>query len=277
MLPNFLLIGAMKSGTSSLYHHLKNHPQIYMAKGSDTRKTIHFFSKDDVWDKGLGWYESFFPNSNPRKYRLFGERKYLAIGEASGTYSKYPRFDQAAERIYQTIPHAKLIYIVRDPIKRLLSHLDHRVIENASSQAITLENFDIGKIENVLNTSRYYTQLERYLKFFPKEQIHVLSMEDLRDDPRATLQDTFRFLEVDDGYWSPSFEKASHNSSAKFKRKQDKHDEQNNVNDQKAKPLLIRNPDDLPPEVLNVLQDALREEVEKLRNHTGKSFSQWSL
>src|ERR1700680_4934439 len=104
-LPNFLIIGAAKAGTTSLYNYLSVHPEIFMSK----RKELSFFDPQRRWHLGVEWYKSNFDASYP------------VNGEASPRYTRYPRTTGVPERIQQTLGTPKLIYILRDPINRLLA------------------------------------------------------------------------------------------------------------------------------------------------------------
>ena len=105
-LPNLLVIGAGKCGTTSLHYYLGLHPQISMSYV----KELNFFVKEHKWRRGVKWYQSNFSGSA----RIYGE--------TSPAYTNYPVFSGVPERIYSTLPLAKLIYLVRDPLKRIFSH-----------------------------------------------------------------------------------------------------------------------------------------------------------
>ena len=104
MLPNFLVIGAMKSGTTSFAHYLGSHPQVFMTKDKEPA----FFNRPDSFDGGLEWYSSLFAGAGGA----------LARGEASTDYAKYPRFRGVPEWIAAAVPEMRLLYLVRHPIER---------------------------------------------------------------------------------------------------------------------------------------------------------------
>src|SRR5688500_4466677 len=109
--PNLIVIGGLKCGTTSLHHYLNLHPQIAMSRP----KELNFFVEELNWELGTDWYTSHFdPAADVR-------------GETSPHYTNRPRFEGVAERIAESAPGARLIYMVRDPIKRLLSHYVHNV------------------------------------------------------------------------------------------------------------------------------------------------------
>ena len=180
-LPNFLLIGAMKAGTTSLYHYLQGHPQVFVPQ----YKAPEFFVAESNYRRGVDWYRRQFAGASPEA---------IAIGEASNAYAKYPRFDGVPQRIAAHIPDVRLIYIVRDPIQRIRSHYQTRYAEGTERSPI-----DEAVFENsiYLDYSRYGLQLEKYLEFFPREQILVITAEDLRSDREVTIRTVYEFLGVD--------------------------------------------------------------------------------
>jgi hypothetical protein len=195
-LPNLVVIGGTKSGTTSLHAYLALHPQIFMSR----EKEVQFFTKH--FDKGVAWYAAHF-----RKGRAHAVR-----GEASPQYTCHPRITGIPERMRAVIPDAKLVYLVRDPFARLRSHVvfmaphwAHRMGPADGVRAgldALLDPFDTNPY---VAQSRQAWQLERYLAVFPPERILVIAAEDLRDARRATLAAVFRFLEVDP-FDSPDFD-----------------------------------------------------------------------
>ncbi len=180
MKPNFMIIGAARSGTTSLYLYLEQHPEIYF---SDV-KELNFFSNEKYWKKGLKWYESRF---KPKK------RNISCIGEASTSYTRAPLTQNTARRIYEYNPNMKLIYLVRDPIDRLISHYLHRI---QAGQEIRDFNEIIENIKNETFAWQglYHYQLQQYTHYFDREQIFVCSMDQLKSDPEFVIKNIFRFL-----------------------------------------------------------------------------------
>jgi hypothetical protein len=178
-LPNFLVIGAMKAGTTSLYHYLRAHPEVFMPG----IKELDFFAEEGNWRRGWGWYA--------RQFRDAG--KAVAVGEASTVYTKYPEYRAVPERIAAHLPDARLIYVVRDPIERIRSHYQHRV-------AVGAEKNPVGRavLENptYLNFSRYTFQIEQYLPHFSRDRLLVITSESLRGDRLDTIRRVYAFLGV---------------------------------------------------------------------------------
>ena len=234
MLPNLLVIGAAKCGTTSLHEYLNAHPEISMSR----EKELDFFVAEKNWGRGVGWYEAQFEDAPAR-------------GESSVSYTAFPEYRGVPERIGEALPEARLIYLVRDPVERIVSHFLHHSIRNPGSSLDELASSDLGR--RLLDVSRYWTQLSRYLEHFPPEQILVVDTDDLRARRRETLQRIFAFVGVDPSFRSWSFRR-KHN----VKTGRGLHDEPS-------------------PEARAWLAGELREEVEQLRSHTGLAFAGWSL
>jgi hypothetical protein len=197
MLPNFLIIGGMKSGTTSLYHYLRDHPQVFMPKF----KALEFFAGGPHWDRGIDWYRKQFAAAPPDA---------VALGEASNVYTKYPRYPDVPERIAAYIPDARFLYVIRDPIERIRSHYQTRVIEGRERAP-----FEQAVIENpiYLDYSRYALQIEQYLEHFAREQLLVIRTEDLRGARRTTMKGVYEFLGVDPGWVSAELDREFHRST----------------------------------------------------------------
>ena len=193
-LPNFLIIGAMRSGTTSLFHYLRGHPDVFMPRVKDTRYfDLHF-------SKGLEWYKAQFSGAN-------GQR---AVGEASPAYMS---FEEAPARMAQVIPQARLIAILRNPVDRAYSHYWHNQARGREPlgfvDAIAAEPERIASAGptqrrdhnySYLNRGRYLAQLQRVCQYYPREALQVLLFEDFRDAPLQTFQSLCRFLEIDDTF-----------------------------------------------------------------------------
>jgi hypothetical protein len=195
-MPNFLIIGAMKSGTTALYYYLEQHPEIYMSPV----KEPNFFSSQEQ-ENAAGAV------THIRTYQhLFrGVSSERAIGEASHSYLYEPR---AAAEIRRYVPEAKLIAILRNPIDRAYSHFLHMVRSGTEplddfARALREEVAGIHKeraFQDYIGRGLYYDQLKRYFNTFSRDQVKVYLYEDLSNTPVDTLQDAFRFLGVDDSF-----------------------------------------------------------------------------
>ena len=116
--PNFIVIGAMRAGTTALFEYLRAHPDVYIPE----LKELNFFW--ERWKRGIGWYESQFAGATDEK----------AIGELSPEYTFYPARRGVAERIAKLLPDVKLIYLMRDPIARMRSNYVWRVAAGSESR-----------------------------------------------------------------------------------------------------------------------------------------------
>lgn len=204
-MPNFLIIGAAKAGTTSLHHYLSQHPQVFM---SPVKEPKFFALEGEAFNYGG-------PGDNERMQRssvvqidayrhLFskaGDKQ--AIGESSTLYLYSPK---AAQRIRHYIPSAKLIAILRNPVERAYSHylyLRRGGVEYIQTFAEALEAEEDRIKHNWMPTWHYkergfyYVQLRRYFDIFGRDQIQVHLYEDLQADPLKMLQDIFGFLDID--------------------------------------------------------------------------------
>jgi hypothetical protein len=191
-LPNFLIIGAAKSGTTSLHAYLSAHPDICMSQ----KKELRFFVPTDRYgrfDNGVDWYKNNF------------NRSALLYGESSPQYTVYPKISGVPERIHSVVGYPKLIYILRDPVNRVLSHYVQIVDEYYPVQDFRAWLSTITERQSYFY-SLYFFQLSQYLRIFPRSNILVLVSERLAADPQPTLRSVFDFLGVDANFWSPTFD-----------------------------------------------------------------------
>lgn len=182
MLPNFLVIGAMRCATGWIRQCLMEHPDIFVA-----RYETHFFDRN--YERGVDWWEeTHFSEYN-------GER---AIGEKTATYLHDP---EVPRRIADIIPEVKLVCCLRDPIDRLCSHYLWwtRARKNTTtfSEAASLES-------DFVQRSLYFKQLKLFLEEFPRERILIKIYEDKDEDSQAFIRDIYKYVGVDDSFVPPS-------------------------------------------------------------------------
>jgi hypothetical protein len=197
-LPNFFIIGAAKAGTTSLHYYLEQHPQVQMA----SNKEPNFFSgpaNGIPYPLGrvetIDAYEDLFDASVPVR------------GEASVSYANYPRRNGVPERIREAVPEARFIYLVRDPVKRAVSHYQHRIAWMGERRPPGEVFGDLSDPYDVCLCPGFYArQLERYLEVFPEERVLVLDQADLLADRGEVLREVFSFLSVDEEFHSDAFE-----------------------------------------------------------------------
>lgn len=191
----------MKGGTTSLWHYLRSHPQVFMPHG----KELHFFSHGRVWSRGLDWYEGQFSEVPPTA---------TAIGEASPNYSKHPHFPGVPARIATVIPDARLIYVIRQPVERMRSHYLHHVAGGEEHDPIEKA---LRSESEYVNTSRYAMQIACYLEHFRRDQLLIVKSEDLRNDRVPTLRRVYDFLEIDEGWVPPMIQRQFYRTAERRK------------------------------------------------------------
>jgi hypothetical protein len=178
---DFIIIGAQKSGTSSLAYQLSQHPQICFCKV----KEPHYFSKSKDWKKEITDYHKFF---EPVSGQL--------CGEASTSYTFLPQYSHTPSRLFEYNPELKLIYIMRQPVERIISHYMHKL---AKGRAKNPPEIDVLIHSHYMNVSRYRMQLEPYLRLFPGKNILLLIFEEFISNPSRILGQIALFLGVDPG------------------------------------------------------------------------------
>jgi Sulfotransferase domain len=210
-LPDFLIIGGQRCGTTSLYHYLRAHPQVLPA----VAKEVHFLSLH--WTRGEGWYRAQFP----LRARKNGRRANAPLTfEATPYYLLHPL---AASRAHELVPDVKLLVLLRDPVARAWSHYRHMVrlgLEHLSFQeAIEQEPVRLaGEVERIRSDARYdavpyrrYSyltrgayagQLQQWLEHFPPDRFLVLRSERLLADPARSYARVLAFLGLP--AWTPS-------------------------------------------------------------------------
>lgn len=174
-LPDFLGIGAMKAGTTTLHALLATHPDVALPRH---RKEVMFFDRHH--GRGVDWYAEHFAHAGPRR-----------TGEITPGYLHHP---EAAARIADLLPDARLFAILRDPVER--AHSQFRFFVKEHAYAGSFEDF-LAEHPNALSRGRYAEQLDRFRDRFPDAQLHVLLLEDLRDQPEPTVGAWLAFLGLD--------------------------------------------------------------------------------
>lgn len=175
-LPNFIFLGPDKSGSTWLHAALSEHPQVYLTPGKD----LHFF--DRYFDRGTDWYARQFRGAEPR---------HVIVGEIGTRYLYEPR---AAARMHRTVPDAKLMTCVRDPVKRAFSSYLYlrRQGKRLGSFAEALDSTPA-----IVRRCRYATHLNRYLERYGEDHIYVGVFDDLQQDPQGYLDGLMSWLGLD--------------------------------------------------------------------------------
>jgi hypothetical protein len=253
VLPNLVVIGAMKCGTSALHRHLDRHPEIAM---SEPKELNFFFGPDRLpdgdgetwargnWHRGLGWYATHFPAAPVR-------------GESSPGYTS-PDHPEVAARLAGVLPQARLICLVRDPVERAVSQYWHHRREGTESRP--LEEALLDPASQYVARGRYHERLAPFLRHCGRSAIRVVAQEDLLQDPGSTLAALSRFLRVDERFW----------------QRPDALDDRSGATSPGRPGTSARHP---PPsaQTRKQLADLLRDDAERLRRLARDDFPAWSV
>jgi len=185
-LPDFVIIGAQKGGTSFLYHLVTRHPLVEPAAS----KELHFFDRSELFHRGAGWYRRCFPRSGWKDGRK------SITGEATPYYLFDP---PVAKRMAQVVPQARLIALLRNPIDRAYSHYQMQV--KRGTEPRTFQEAIEQQDSSYVSRGVYIDQLLRWFEFFGKEQMLILKSEDFFGRPVETLKIVLNFLDLPD--WQP--------------------------------------------------------------------------
>jgi hypothetical protein len=176
-LPDFIIIGAMKSATSTLHNQLSAQPGIFMS----SPKEPNFFSDDDIYNQGLSWYSGLFSYANARDI----------CGESSTHYTKLPDYSDTIQRLKAAIPRPKLIYVMRHPVDRLISHYMHQWSVGVISCDI---NQAIDRYPELVDYSCYGMQITPYLQEFGHKAVLPLFFDDLKKKKDRALNRVGTFI-----------------------------------------------------------------------------------
>ncbi len=205
--PNFFVVGAQKSGTTSLHHYLMEHPDVFLPAKKETK----FFVNDSLYEKGLKFYNTeYFSNYNDEKM----------VGEVDPDYMY---FHKAAERINQSIKNPKFIFVFRNPAERAFSHyvMTYRrgLEQNSFEQAIEIEAKRIAQSYeddfhySYVKRGFYFDQVSRFLEKWDVSNMHFVLSEDLIKNPAETVKKCFEFLGVNSDFVPEKIGKQFHQAS----------------------------------------------------------------
>lgn len=207
MLPNFIVIGAAKAGTTALYWYLAEHPAVFMSR---VKETNYFAYGLDDEGRPLWGNPEFhrFPVKSLVEYQaLFAEAGTAgAIGEASTMYLECP---QSAARIRELLPAARIICALRHPVDRAYSdylmYLRNRGRRLDRDRDLAATAAWARPDSHWMQISKYHAALSRYFGAFPSDQIHVFLFDDLKRNPLGVVQELYRFIGVEPAF-EPDFE-----------------------------------------------------------------------
>ena len=208
--PNLFLIGAMKSGTSSLHRYLGDHPDIFMSV--EKKEPAYFVDEITFYNTEAEYLELFQQGSNAK-----------FVGESSTAYTKLPTFRDVPERLAEFCPDARLLYLMRDPIKRAVSHYWHHFQAGYKPgmprESETREMKDaFAHDERYVAYSDYAQQLKPYFENFDRSQIMAITTEELSSDTVGVMNRVYQWLGVDDTIEIESHRKKFHATPETVKR-----------------------------------------------------------
>jgi hypothetical protein len=186
-LPDFLIVGCQKSGTTFLGISLQKHDDVYMRPWE-----VHFFDRE--FHRGIEWYKSLFDSD-----KICGEQT-----------PRYVLTDKWVERIYNAIPNAKLIFIMRNPVERAYSQYQHYVRKGWDLANVPFEEALKYKADDpcsILNRGLYLQQLQRLFKYYDESSIHIMVMEELEIDSLGELNKMCSFLGVGEYNYDINFKR----------------------------------------------------------------------
>lgn len=196
--PNLFVIGAMKSGTTTLHAHLAAHPEVFM---SEPKEPAYFVEEMNL-GKGQDWYLSLFAAG--------GEAK--VVGESSAVYSMLPKYPGVTERIARFNPAARFVYILRDPFQRTLSHYWHLVQYHGECRDLLTA---LKTHPPYVNVSYYAMQLRPYFETFGRDRVYTVIFEEFVREPLPVVQRLFSWLGVDSSFVPPNLHARENATPAK--------------------------------------------------------------
>ena len=274
--PDFIVIGAMRAGTTSIYEWLRSTGRVSLPDMKET----DFFLTEENWSKGNDWLKARYSDLS------------LPMGDISPNYTKRDVWPTVSQRIHQTNPNAKLIFIVRDPVARAVSQ--YQMMSGMGLVPSNVENFlKLDDGPHITDTSKYAWQLEPYLEYWSIEDIHIVDFGELKSDPFKTVNDMLTFIGVEplvEGFdvtkanasdsvnalpgWWGAFRASKFGTSLRARAPRKLINRAKQLVSNSSKTVTL-NP--ISPEVKSELAELLRQDVEKFRQMTGRDFSNWSV
>lgn len=273
-LPNLIIIGAQKCGTTALHSYLARHPEVFMS----SPKELNFFidhERAGTWGRGVEWYRGHFDPGHEIR------------GESSPDYTVDPVLPGVAERAAGVAPDAKLIFMVRDPVERARAGYIHHYSNRRENRP--LREAVLDSESSYVMRSRYHHQLSRWLEHYPLKRVLVLSQEEMRRTRRPTLKRVWRFLGIRENVWRESFrirrlQTKSLRRKTPLGRYVAQHVSAGRWHDLERVPVLGRRllsrpfeHPELDEDLRARLKELLGEDVARFRELTGQTFPDWSI
>ncbi len=290
MLPNFLVIGAAKAGTTALYWYLAEHPAVFMSRVKETNYFAYgvdaqgrlLYGDPDVHQfpvTTLGAYEALFADAGSA----------AAVGEASPIYLECP---QAPGRIRSLLPDVRLVCCLRHPVERAyadyLMYLWQRGRRFAPARDLAPDAVWARPDSRWMDVSRYHAQLARYYEIFPRDRIHVFLFDDLKRSTVDAVQGVYRFLAIDPAF-VPDLKTAHNVGGVPASRALESFLTNRSLRAvvepwipkgaadwvRRIRTRNMRKAPSLPPELRQELTSRLREDIESTSRLIGRSLDHW--
>ena len=265
-LPNLVVIGSQKCGTTALHSYLSRHPDIAMS----TPKELDFFVAERNWSRGVDWYRDHFDPAAAVR------------GESSPNYTAHPQHPGVPERMAELVPEARLIFMVRDPVERARANWVHTYSNRVEHRP--LREAVLDPESEYITRSRYHLQLKRFLEHFPPERVMVLEQSELLADRRETLAMIWRWLGVRDDVWNEKFDVKRLESSTRRRKTLLGFFVSARIPQRHWRRIRDRWPFSRPfhhtpldNDLRASLADLLREDAQRFRELTGRPFAEWSV
>ena len=294
-LPNFILAGFPKCGSSSLYYYLKAHPDIFLPE----QKELHYYVREELKHRNKGpgdaKYETYHVNSE-EEYRshFVGAAGHARVGDSSSSFTNHP---ESLERVKADLGDVKVIITLRDPIKRAYSNYLHLVREGrekldfkeALSQEAQRKKDMYADFWSYKENSRYYEKIKRCKALF--SDVYILTFEAFTADPQTEIQKLYRFLEVDDGFIPDNLEARFNvggsysqnvitrlilreNALKRFVKKNWNTNKLQGIKNSILSGFRKKSPE-LDPDIQAQLRASFREEVMRLKDEFGVEVDYW--
>ncbi|MGD2180986.1 sulfotransferase domain-containing protein [Lusitaniella coriacea] len=199
-----LIVGAAKCGTTSLFFYLSQHPQICPCKIKEPK----FFSRDERWNKGFQWYQGLW-NWDEQVHKT-------ALEATPGYTDHFPITIEVVQRIASIDANFKFIYIMRNPLERIESALQHGYYQARVGKSGNGEDAFEHFLKSAIDKSKYAQKISEYYRQFLKEDILLLQLDDLKETPSAVMQQVCIFLKINDSFEFTNLEKA-HNKKNSYR------------------------------------------------------------
>ena len=277
VIPDFIVVGAMRAGTTTLYELLRACGQVALPAMKET----DYFMTPEHFGRGPEWLRKRYSRTD------------LPVGDISPNYFKRDLFPGVARRIYETNPDAKIIIMVRDPIQRAMSQYKHMLAMRARTDAVFDPASHDGK--HIIDVSRYAYQLEPYLEYWSMDDILIVDFDHLVEQPIEVLDETLKFIGLKPDYqisqdvnanggdavaslpsWWGTIRDSKFGKAVRARAPRSMIDLAKRTASNKRPAAGVGRPAN-PDQVLEDIRSGVREDAKRFRELTGRPFKQWSV